>query len=189
MTNSAIDDSCGFIQDVDWTYQIDTDGNGSFDVTGNAQSDNVTVTLVDLVVGEISVVWAAFDGCGNSTACTQIVTIEDNKAPSAACVNLIASVMPSNGELQLWVADFNASSSDNCTAPEDLILSFEPNSIESFINFDCSDISNGIQETVFVDIWVSDEAGNQSVCTAMLELQDNNNVCPDNTSMLSLIHI
>ena len=187
LTNSAMDDSCGFIQDVDWTYQIDTDNNGTFDVTGDAQTDNITVTLNDLEAGQIAVLWSAFDGCGNNTTCDQVITIEDNKAPNAACVNLTAGVMSSNGELQLWVADFNASSSDNCTAPEDLILSFEPNSIESFINFDCSDIPNGIQETVAVDIWVTDEAGNQSFCTAMIELQDNNNACPDNTSMRAAI--
>jgi len=187
ITHTATDNSCGLVQDVDWTYQIDADGDGSYEVDGSDQSDALSVSVTDVSAGEVAVVIGAFDGCGNSTACTYSVTVEDRKAPTAACVNLTASVMPSNGQLQLWVADFNASSSDNCTAPEDLILSFDQNTVEGFIDFDCSDIPNGVMQTVSVDVWVTDAAGNQSVCTAMIELQDNNGACQDTEGMMAII--
>ena len=58
LTNSATDSSCGFIQTVDWTYQIDTNGDGAFDIIGDALTDVVSVSLSDIESGDVSVVWA-----------------------------------------------------------------------------------------------------------------------------------
>ncbi len=187
LSNSAIDNSCGFIQDVDWTYQIDLDNDGDFELEGNSQSDVVEVPLQNLEVGQLNIVWAAFDGCNNFTSCTQSITIHDGKAPTAYCVDLTAGVMANNGELTIWANDFDAGSTDNCTVQSDLIFSFDAVSQMNAITFDCDDIPNGISQMIDVTLWVTDASGNQSNCTASIELQDNNNACPDNSNIRATV--
>lgn len=47
--------------------------------------------------------------------------------------------------------------------------------------FNCSDIPNGVSQEVYLDMTVTDLAGNQDYCTVIIVLQDNSGVCPDNS--------
>ncbi len=65
--------------------------------------------------------WTAIDNCGNSTTCTQIITVEDTTEPVGTCPNLDQTVMiPSNiplpGSYSLDVAMQNIEDAftDNC---------------------------------------------------------------------------
>ncbi|MCZ2101129.1 MAG: T9SS type A sorting domain-containing protein [Chitinophagales bacterium] len=48
--------------------------------------------------------------------------------------------------------------------------------------FTCADIPNGISQQISLDMTVTDLAGNQDYCTVTIILQDNANVCPDNSN-------
>ncbi|MGB4961270.1 MAG: cohesin domain-containing protein, partial [Saprospiraceae bacterium] len=58
-----------------------------------------------------------------------------------------------------------------------------PSTRTSGLVFDCLDIPNGKSETVSIEVWITDLAGNQDYCTVNLVLQSNTNIC-DNTDSL-----
>ena len=73
----------------------------------------------------------------------------------------------------IWAQDYDASSSDNCTAHEDLIFSFSANVSETSRTFTCDDLGENP-----ISMWVTDEDGNQSSCQTFILVQDNHGVCP-----------
>lgn len=134
-------------------------------------------------LGETTVTFVAWDGCGNSSSCTITVTVEDQKAPTPLCiVGLSSQLMPMNGGGMAMVeADyFNRGSSDNCSSPEDLIFTITTDSTltsppsTSTLQFDCAAAQ---LDEVPIFFWVTDEAGNSAYCETFIVIQDNNNVC------------
>lgn len=88
--------------------------------------------------------------------------------------------MPSSGVITIWAKDFDHGSFDNCTPQNKLKISFSSDVKDTSDIFQCSDIPDGIEMEIPVEMWVTDEAGNQDYCTVILVLQDNTgNVCPD----------
>ena len=78
-----------------------------------------------LGIGKYRVLWTVEDQCGNKTSCTQWLRIHDGKKPSPYCYSsLTAAVMNSNGTVAIWAKDYDKGAIDNCTAPEDLIFTF-----------------------------------------------------------------
>ncbi|MCB0556591.1 MAG: T9SS type A sorting domain-containing protein, partial [Phaeodactylibacter sp.] len=94
------------------------------------------------------------DNNGNSSSCNASVTVEDNIAPTAVCLNTTVYLGPSGqyNILETDVLDF-ANSSDNC--------SFSVSSI-SPAGVDCSDF----ETTVPVLVTISDPSGNSDDCIA-----------------------
>ena len=121
------------------------------------------------------------DNCGNEDTSSFRFELKDCKRPTPYCYNGIATViMPSTGKITVWAKDLDAGSFDNCTLPDKLKFSFSFNSSESSKEFSCADIPDGKSKTIPVEIWVTDEAGNQDHCTTYILLQDNSgNACPD----------
>lgn len=105
--------------------------------------------------GKTLVTFKAFDVCGNATTCDLIVEVkaEDSKPPTVIGISSLTAVLMQTdtheGMVELWPEEFNTSSYDNCTSPENLKFSLEPNI------FTCEDI--GSNEVKFI---VEDEAGN-----------------------------
>jgi hypothetical protein len=107
----------------------DTNGNGIPDryVPATANDGVVSVTIPEVISGSMSshkVVWKVTDGCGNVTSCTNTAMIVDKKAPTPYCISVSSAVME-NGQVELWAADFNLNSFDNCTFEEDLWYTFD----------------------------------------------------------------
>jgi len=121
------------------------------------------------------------DNCGNEDTSSYRFELRDCKKPTPYCYNGIATViMPSTGLLTVWAADLDAGSYDNCTDSSKLKFSFSADVNNSNRVFSCADIPDGISRTIPVDIWVTDEAGNQDHCSTYILLQDNSgNICPD----------
>lgn len=105
--------------------------------------------------GVTEVKYLVKDYCGNVTECGFKVTVEakDTKPPRVIGVSSITLTLmqtdSSDGMREINPAIFNASSSDNCTADENLKFSLEPSV------FTCEDF--GTNEVKFT---VEDEAGN-----------------------------
>ncbi len=110
------------------TTFVDRNGNGIPDVY-LAPTDNggtITITIPEAISGNMSnhkVTWRVSDGCGNITSCNQNFMVVDKKKPTPYCLN-ISSALMNNGMVELWAADFNLGSFDNCTRQSNLLYTF-----------------------------------------------------------------
>lgn len=174
-------DDCTDVEDLEYEYAIDTNNDGTTDITGIGNSLSEM-----LPQGMHAITFTVYDRCGNSATCERVVEVKECKPPSVACVALALDLSPIDGTIQIWASDFVVSSSDNCTDAEDLIYSFSSDPAEFGRTFNCDSI--GIRE---VQIWATDEAGNQDFCVTTVDVQDNQGACNDglnqNTSVAGLV--
>ncbi|MDE5420216.1 HYR domain-containing protein, partial [Labilibaculum sp. DW002] len=111
--------------------------------------------------GTTTVIYTAEDQSGNvSDICSFTVKVVDNEDPVASCID-INLPLDASGLATLNVGDINNSSSDNCTASGDLVLSLSQTS------FNCSDKGENI-----VTLTVKDAAGRTSTCDATVTVVD-----------------
>ena len=190
---SAIDE-CSSIENLQWEYAIDLYGDGSIDIRSSAvtfRHDSVFVALDSIPLdAKHQIVWTVSDGCNNYAKCDYGFTVEDCKAPTPYCISdIVTTVMQQTGEAVIWAKDFDLKSEDNCTAYSDLLFSFSQDTAYISRQFSCTDISNGISQRLNLQMWLTDEQGNQDFCNVIIELQDNIHVCPDNDSAGSLMDI
>ena len=168
-------DLCTPQADLRWSYKLDLNNNGSVDLSGNRNRFNTTFQA-----GVHRITWTVEDQCGNSSTCSYTITVNDCKRPTPFCKTGIVTVLMQNtGSVTIWAKDFVQYGEDNCTPANQLKYSFTIRVADSSKVFTCADIPNGISDTIDVDIYITDNAGNQDVCHTKLILQDNSNACPD----------
>ncbi|MEL6867798.1 MAG: hypothetical protein AAFP19_25460, partial [Bacteroidota bacterium] len=192
-----ISDDCTPLEQLNIDYKIDLFNDGEYDLLGyNAGQGSTypfpnpnnlpvrvfpdTLPNADGIypVGTHKILWAAEDGCGNTAACSYLITVEDCKAPTAYCLPGISSITMdanSGGFLDIWAIDFNLGSTDNCSPDSTLRYSFSDDPNDSSRRFFCDDLvmgANYIDLTLFV--W--DEADNFSTCMISILLD---NACID----------
>ncbi|GEQ85771.1 hypothetical protein ULMS_12790 [Patiriisocius marinistellae] len=119
-------DNCG---NITTTIDIDT-----------FTCDNLGTNEVTLIVEDIN---------GNVNTCIAIVTIVDETAPTAACLNITVE-LDGNGMAVIEASDIDNGSTDTCG-----ITNID---IDTFF-FDCSNLGENI-----VTLTVTDDSGNQSSC-------------------------
>ena len=161
-------DDCTDSIDLDYIYTIDIDNDGSIDRPGGSfdLSGNYPV-------GEHKIIIEVSDGCRNYDECEFILTVEDCKEPTPYCLTEITTViMPSTEMIDIWASDFDNGSFDNCTEHEDLLFSFSANTNDTQAIFDCDDL--GVND---LEMWVTDEEGNQDFCQIQVRIQANDTVC------------
>lgn len=157
----------------------DTSPSGAAGMPTNL-SDNCdpapTVTFIDVVApgdclsgNAVRRVWTATDHCGNSSSLDQFITIIDETAPTvqnqAQDLTVTCSAADSYEALfQQWInARANASATDNCTFPEDMIWtafntgSSDPASLPGVV---CP-TADSVLLTRTVTFVVEDECGNR----------------------------
>ncbi len=117
-------------------------------------------------IGVYNITFTANDDCGNVSTSNMVLTVVDGLAPTAICLSGLALTLGADGTAVLDPELLNYGSYDNCTDTSNMVLIASPNS------FDCGDL--GMQP---VTLTVKDEAGNQSSCTTMVEVQDNLLAC------------
>jgi hypothetical protein len=126
----------------------------------------------DVEVGEYDIHFSVSDHCGNTTECSYLLKIVDAKSPTPVCVDDLVVEIEPNGEATVDAAFFNAGSYDNCTADEDLLITYSFHPFDTTLWLNCQDV--GI---VPVQIWVTDEGGNQAFCQVDIYVQDNTGFC------------
>lgn len=114
-----------FLPSTDANFN-DTNGNGIPDIYAapTGRNGEFKITIPEDIVGSMSnhkVEWKVTDGCGNVTTCSQNFMVVDKKKPTPYCLN-ISSALMNNGKVELWAADFNLGSFDNCTPKEKLLF-------------------------------------------------------------------
>jgi hypothetical protein len=146
------------------TVQLDANGSGSTSATAvdNGSSDACGLSGVTLSqtsfgcadTGGNTVTLTVTDVNNNANTCTATVTVEDNIAPTAACLNTTVEIQP-DGFYDLQQSDvYDATnSSDNCSIAS---VSFPATT------FGCDDLDL----TFPVMVTVTDPSGNTDDCTA-----------------------
>lgn len=162
---SATDD-CTPTADLTYNYEVDLFKNGMMEMSGAGNSINN-----DFPIGLHSVTFSVEDGCGQSNYCTYDFEIVDC-LPTVPSCSISLGVVLNIGEASLSALSLNAGSSDNCTAAANLIYSFSTDTSHTDTTFYCSNVGFNT-----VEMWVTDELGNQAFCTAFINVQDNQNFC------------
>ena len=178
---SAMDD-CTPEEELYWTYKIDLNDDGDYDIIGHTSS--VTDSYE---VDTHRIHWIVEDRCGNSSMCDYTFEIRNCKSPTAYCKNgVVAELTPmdTTGDgipdaemATIWAIDFDAGSNHPCGYG--VVLSFSEDTTDTRRDYDCDSLANGGVRPV--TIWVTDEvSGNVSKCETFVLVQDNNNVdiCP-----------
>ena len=178
-------DDCTPDEYLNWSYRVDIDNDGSWNL-GPYFSNKLSGVYPN---GTHRVAWTVEDGCGNMTSCEEIIVIKDCKKPTPLCITQLATVVMNHvGMVTVCAEDFNlgncagcpTGSYDNCTPKENLLYSFSSDTEDSCRTYTCDSLPNGIQKFFIVEMWVTDQAGNQDYCTVYLDLQDNEgDACPD----------
>ncbi len=158
-------------QDIVYSYEIDLDNNGSVDITGNGNSVNRTVDY-----GTHKVTFFAKDECDNTEECEQLVTVQDQKAPTPYCLGEVVTTLNEDGVAEIWASDFDNGSYDECLDNTDVIVAFNAAGTEFSRSYTCDSLTSTITE-LDVTIFVIDDQGNSDFCTSILKLQDNYGVC------------
>lgn len=173
------DDDCTPVADLEYTWEIDFDRNGSIDDSGNGKSFS---RLFDH--GSHWVYFTVTDGCGNYETCRLTVRVKDTKDPTPICIAKLTTTMMSTGMVPIQAESFNlcqcsGASFDNCTPSEELRFSFSSDVSDTERIFTCEDIVNGVAESFDLEMWVTDLDGNQDFCNVTLIIMDNVDACPD----------
>ena len=167
----AASDDCSDAASMDYYWVVRRLGQMTIEASGFTRS--VSLTLIpDTYIIDITVE----DGCGNSAACTDTITVADCKKPVVYCESSITTViMPSTGSLEIFAKTFDYDSYDNCS--ESLRFSFSSDVLDSTKILTCDDLDQLPSKTLSLDVWVTDEVGNQDYCTVTLILQDPSRTC------------
>ncbi len=164
--NIEASDDCTAEADLETTWEF-----------SNGISGNGTEASGEFTNGSYSLTFTVSDGCGNFTSCENTFEVKDAKKPTPVCiVGLATVIMPTSGDVTIWATDFESGSSyDNCSGYPNLQFSFSSDVNQDSLIISCADIAaNGI---VTVEIWVTDEEGNQDFCSTLISVQDPNGVC------------
>ncbi len=127
--------------------------------------------------GNYQATYRVFDGCGNLASCSISIEVFDAKKPAPYCRNgLVSTLMDTDPpQVTIQARDFDLGSTDNCST--ELLFSFSPDPTDSLRTLGCNDLQGAPQQQVPLQIWVSDESGNQDFCETFLLLQDPQNLC------------
>jgi len=137
--------------------------------------------------------WTVRDGCGNIGEAYTAVTFADDKAPTPVCVqNLSTAIMPSTGEVEIWAADYDNGSFDNCSEVNFFFLLDENgNPSDDLVNgtrsanllVTCDMVREfGQGETLVLGLYVYDAQGNVDFCNITLNVNGAAEQCDLNST-------
>ncbi|MFT6336579.1 MAG: hypothetical protein ACJATI_003338, partial [Halioglobus sp.] len=117
-------------------------------------------------IGTDNVTYLVTDAAGNTAECTFTVTVIDNEAPVADCVDFTID-MNAGLSVSITANDIHGTSTDNCDTNLDVAI------IAGQTTYDCDDIGNSYNVT----LQVTDDAGLTGICTASVTVTDTNSEC------------
>ncbi len=135
--------------------------------------------------GTYTVTYNAMDNCNNQSACVGTVTVKDCKNPTVQCVTDTLDYVeihitdevgtPFGPELFVYAAQ------DNCSAPEDIRLSFSPHPADTVLVAKCektaaNEVIPGLNN---INVYAIDEAGNATICATAVEVVAVGDVCDE----------
>ena len=135
--------------------------NGSSDACGTITlSTDPARTYTCADVGEnLSVDLVVTDDSGNTSVCGASVTVVNTIQPSCLAQD-VTLILDADGEAVINIADLDNGSSSNCGA---VSLNIDPS-----LTYTCENVGQNLS----VDLIVTDESGNSSVCSASVTVVD-----------------
>jgi hypothetical protein len=165
-------DGCTPANQLTYTWTVDVNDDNIAD-PGYVTSGAGQNTTNNYPIGTHRISYAVSDGCGNTSYCNFSFTIEDCKKPTVYCTNGLIVEMMQGGMVDVSVMLLETGTSfDNCSSRQNLQFSFSPLTDSTVMTLTCAQVGN-----VPVQIWVTDEAGNQDYCDNFITLQDNMGAC------------
>ncbi len=116
--------------------------------------------------GTHQVTFTASDGCGNTVQKTLHIVVVDLMPPTAVCLHGLSVNLTPGGLVTINPSLLDGGSTDNC-ASSALVFTASPS------GFSCQ--HTGAQP---VTLFVTDNAGNTGQCQTIINVQDNQLVCP-----------
>lgn len=114
------EDECTATSELVWAYQVDINSDGTIDYTGGSSKFSEEVPM-----GIHIIKWTVSDQCGNVTKCSRKFIVKDCKKPTPYCISYLTKSLDAvTGSVEISAIDFDKGSTDNCTAVEDLIFTF-----------------------------------------------------------------
>lgn len=144
-------------------------------VTNNKEpADGGNLSAI-FTVGTHVVTFTATDVSGNVQTHTVTVVVKDGTPPTAVCINGVSAALQPSGTVVVTTAQFNNNSYDNCASNLDLkIQRLDKLPLQTPSNtllYDCND-ADGVTHHP-VKLFVTDGAGNMSMCETFIVIQDN----------------
>ncbi|MDW8230690.1 MAG: HYR domain-containing protein, partial [Saprospiraceae bacterium] len=141
-------------------------------------------------VGTHTVIFTATDISGNSQTKAVTVIVKDGTSPTAVCINGVSASLQPSGFVVVTTAQFNNNSYDNCPGLLDLKIQrldkLPLQTPSNTLTYDCADADGKTQHPV--KLFVTDPAGNKSMCETYIVIQENVNptitLCPSNKTVL-----
>ncbi len=176
-------DDCTPSELLKYTWQYDRDNNGTVDQTGTG---NFYAKVYP--AGKHKMTFTVKDACENTTTCSYIFTVKDNKPPTPICNSQVTWVLDEAGKAVVWASDFDLKSADLCDGSK-LKFSFTEDGSQSSKSFTCADVPNGVSATIPLKMYVIDSDGNSEFCDVKLILQDSptKNACPNTGNLTATI--
>ncbi len=187
----VIKQGCG---SYDWTikYARSSDESCAEPAASRYTSEGVQkldgeVYISSLESGCVWVKYIVSDGCGNSNEYACKMSLKDTAAPVAVCDKTTVVALSNNGTATLPASTFDDFSTDNCSPVyfRGRKLNNVCDSISEpaeYIHFCCADAG----QSVMVEIFVFDQAGNKSSCIVEAKVQDKIDAflsCPDDVTV------
>ncbi len=165
-------------------------------VADNCQNNKLTVTATTTIPavygtgfgpytnvpkGVYTANYKAIDGCGNVTNATSQIVVRDAKKPTPIAMHgLSTTLMPSTKDVTVNIKLFEKGSYDNCTPYSKLKFSFSPITTDTLKTFTCANVGANAGQPVatLIELWVTDEAGNQDFTTTYIVVEANMVGCP-----------
>ncbi len=143
LSSYALDD-CVASSSLRWTLEIDYNASGFVDERMNLRPDSTGHVLlkIELPIGEHLISWTVLDPCGNSSSCSELILVENSKAPVPFAIGTATS-LGDNGAVELWAEDVIIKSEHPCTSNIQELISRSNEGIESAaasLIFTCDDI-------------------------------------------------
>ncbi len=139
-------------------------------------------------IGTYVVRFTATDKCGNSSSQTVTIQVNDATPPTAVCINGVSASLQPSGTVNVNFNQFNNFSFDNCSSNLGLLIQrLDQNPLvapTTSLEYNCTDADGVTQHGV--KLFVTDGAGNMSMCLTYIVIQDNVApaiTCPANVTL------
>lgn len=142
-----------------YSYTIDLLSDGFIEEVGSGNLGEY-----NFPVGDHTIVLTVEDQCGNVISCSREIKIEDCTPPFTNCGFFHIFLEENNPEAIIPIANVTAFSSDGCTPSFELTPSFSPDSMVSFLQFDCFNLPT----TNSIPVYLKDNAGNEFTCSVTI---------------------
>jgi hypothetical protein len=152
---------------------------GDYQITNNspfADSNGADISGI-YPIGWHYVKYTVKYGCGSKKTCTRKIKVTDKKPPVPYCYASLAVPLMGvdndgdgifdDGMVEIWAKDLDKGSTASCNGGQ-LKFSFSSDVTDTYKIFTCDDVGENT-----VQMWVTDNDGNQSYCLVIIDVQNN----------------